>query len=95
MRKAWKFLVIIVALASAIPKDENTDCSDNQHFRRDFHNVIGEDNGKGDVENSEEGNMKAFKLDDKDRKPKQLQFSRLMERCVAFFFLIVRCCKYD
>ena len=81
--------MIIVALANA--SDENT----NQHFEKGFHNVIGEDNEKGDVENSEEGNMKAVKMEEKERKPKQLQFSRLMERCVAFFFLIVRCFKYE
>ena len=86
--------MIIVALASA--SDENTNCGHNQHFERGFHNVIGEDNEKSDVENSEEENMSAVKMEEKERKPKQVQFSRLMERCVAlFFFLIFRCCKYE
>ena len=130
-----RFLLIIVALASAMTKDENKDCDDNQHFEVGFHNVIGEDNGQDvlenpeqgsvsvrkplekegeekdrelmqmqliakDIENPDEENGEAFEMDeeerenfemDLEREPKQLQFSRLMERSVPFTLSILSC----
>ena len=84
MRKAWRLLLIIVALPGAIRNDENTDCDEKHHFEGGFHSVIGEDNDKGDVENPDEENRKPLKMEGEEREPKQLQFSRLMERCVPF-----------
>merc|ERR550532_2751148 len=62
-------------------EDENTDCSNKQHVEGGFHSVIGEDNDKGDIENQDDGKRKRKKDgEEKERGPKQLQFSRLMER---------------
>ena len=86
------FLVLIVPLASAMQKDENTDCIDKQHCEDGYHNVIEEDKDQDDLENPEQdplSNGKAFKMEgDEEREPKQLQFSRLVERCVCFFLLM-------
>ena len=77
-------MIIVAHLASAIPKDENKDCGDEQHFEGSFDSVIGGDNDKGDIiENRDEGKRK-MEGEEKEREPKQLQFSRLMERCVPF-----------
>ena len=80
-------MIIVAHLASAMrmDEDENTDCSNKQHVEGCFHSVIGEDNDKGDIENQDEGKRKRKKDgEEKERGPKQLQFSRLMERCVPF-----------
>ena len=76
-------MIIVAHLASAIPKDENKDCGDEQHFEGGFDSVIEGDNDKGDIENRDEGKRK-MEGEEKEREPKQLQFSRLMERCVPF-----------
>lgn len=40
-------MIIVAHLASAIPKDENKDCGDEQHFDGGFDSVIEGDNDKG------------------------------------------------
>ena len=83
-------MIIVAHLASAIPKDENKDCGDKQHFEGGFDSVIGGDNDKGDIiENRDKGKSKRkMEGKEKEREPKQLQFSRLMERCVSFSLIL-------
>ena len=87
----WLFVVLILAQASSIPKNENTDFDD-QHFEDGYHNLIEEDNNDQDaLENPEQDKMEGEEeKEEEEREAKQLQFSRLMERCVCFFLLIVR-----
>ena len=81
----WIFLVLIVAQACAKSKNENTDLDDKQHLEDGHHNVIEEDNNDQDaLENPEQDKMEG---EEEEREAKQLQFSRLMERCVHFFTL--------
>ena len=83
-------MIIVAHLASAIPKDENKDCGDEQHFEGGFDSVIEGDNDKGDIiENRDKGKSKRkMEGKEKEREPKQLQFSRLMERCVPFSLIL-------
>ena len=145
---AWMFLVLNLALASAMLNDEDTVCCDDeQHFEDSYQNVIEEDKDQDIIENPDQQSAsnsnpfkmgggekkgKPFKTEDleekrkpskleggekeekepfkmeemeeerkspnlegekMEREPKQLQFSRLMERSVLYSLLIVKFCQ--
>ena len=131
------FLVLNVALASAMPNDEDKDCDGHHHLEdgnhnvTEYHNVVEEHNNKDDLHNPDkdfasyskpskteeytekrkpfkveerekdtfnmEEERKYFKVEgegNKEREPKQLQFSRLMERSVVILVVRISHLKY-
>ena len=145
-QQAWMFLVLNLVLASAMLKDEDTVCSDDeQHSEDSYYNVIEEHKDHYMIENPDQhsasnsnpfkmgggekkgkpfktkkleekrkpsklkgGEKEPFKMEEMEeerksskleegekmeREPKQLQFSRLMERSVLFSLLIFEFCQ--
>ena len=88
MKKSWALLVLLLALVTAVTeKEQNIDL--NSHHEEDCHSetedVTDQDE---DPDHLSASNSKHLKMEEEDitRKPRQLQFSRLMERWDFLFF---------